>query len=467
MLLGRGVKPRRGADGGDPVSLQLGVMRLTIVDEVDLPEGRLASYVLRPRHQGVGLGPALPVSFDQRRHIGEGQRRGSWMAVAFRLPDGVSRDDVARAWVAVVARHGTLHSVFVAQPPRGVRLHDLPLGPGGWVDHPAPQGVPVRDQLREVLDEACAPYARPSHRLCLVEQRSGPPSVVIGADHSHVDAWSLLVLVRDLTACLADLAAGREPGVRLPPAPAFADHTAELAARPPVPDDVVARWREILDAGGGVMPRFPLDLGDVSAPRTAVVEVHDVIDSAELARFETVAKARGVSMLALALSETASAFGPGPASGSGLRAIFPVHSRYDERWHGSVGWFITNSVIEVGDPDPRACHAAVKEALRLGSHPLGPIMERYGGMPMAPGHFAISWLDNRRLPVAVPEGLEPQHVSAVIRTDGVMIWFVVNDSGLHLRCRYPGTPRARRTVGDWLDRLGDGIRMCMAYDRAG
>ena len=86
-------------------------------------------------------------------------------------------------------------------------------------------------------------------------------------------------------------------------------------------------------------------------------------------------------------------------------------------------------------------------------------------MPMAPGHFAISWLDNRRVPVPLPDGLEPQHVSAVVRTDGVMIWFVVNESGLHLRCRYPGTPQARRSVGDWLDWLRDGIRMSMASGR--
>jgi hypothetical protein len=381
------------------------------------------------------------------------------MAVAFKLPGEVSRDDLARAWVALVARHGTLHSAFVARPPRGLRLHDLPLGPGGWVDHPRRQGVPVRDLLREVLDEACAPYARPSHRLCLVEQRDGPPSVVIGADHSHVDAWSLLVLVRDLTTCLDDVVAGRDPGATLPPAPPFSEHTAELEARPAVPQEVVLRWREILEAGGGVMPRFPLDLGDLSKPRTAVVEVHDVLDSDELVRFEAVARERGVGMLALALSETASAFADN--AGVALRAIFPMHSRHEERWHGSVGWFITNSVIEIADPDPRACHAAVKEAIRLASHPLAPIMEEYGGMPMAPGHFAISWLDNRRLPVSVPDGLEPQHVSAVIRTDGVMIWFVINATGMHLRCRYPGTPQARRSVGDWLDWLRDGIRMSL------
>lgn len=430
------------------------VMRLTIVDQVHLPEGQLRSHVLRGPAT-VGHARALPISFDQRRHVLEGQRRGSWMAVAFRLPAPVSDDHLALAWEAVVQRHGTLRSAYVVRPDRSLGLHEIELRRGGWVDHPAPQGVGIRDRLREVLDEACAPFARPSHRLCVVQPDVGAPSVVIAADHSHVDAWSLLVLVRDLTACLADLSDGRAPGASLPPAPDFADHTAELAARPAAPTSVAERWREILEAGGGAMPGFALPLGDLAEPRTAVVEVHDVLDTEQLERFEQQVRALGTTMLAVALAESRAAFVDLAGAEAPLRAIFPVHSRYDARWHDSVGWFITNSVIEVPSSEPADCQRAVKEAVELGSHPLEPIMAPYGGMPMRPGNFAVSWLDNRRLPVAVPAGLEPQHVSAVVRTDGVMIWFVVNATGLHLRCRYPGTPEARRSVGDWLD----GVRL--------
>ncbi len=68
--------------------------------------------------------------------------------------------------------------------------------------------------------------------------------------------------------------------------------------------------------------------------------------------------------------------------------------------------------------------------------------------------FAISWLDLRRLPVRVDAtGLEAQYVGASILTDGVMLWFILDESGLHLRCRYPDTDEARRHVGRWLDRL--------------
>ena len=33
-------------------------------------------------------------------------------------------------------------------------------------------------------------------------------------------------------------------------------------------------------------------------------------------------------------------------AGTALRAVFPVHSRFDTTWHDSVGWFITNYVLE-------------------------------------------------------------------------------------------------------------------------
>lgn len=73
---------------------------------------------------------------------------------------------------------------------------------------------------------------------------------------------------------------------------------------------------------------------------------------------------------------------------------------------------------------------------------------------MAPGMFAISWLDQLRLPVRIDSiGLDAQYVSARIHTDGVMLWFIQDKSGLHLRCRYPDTVEARTNVGAWLDLL--------------
>ncbi|MET0929182.1 MAG: GNAT family N-acetyltransferase [Aeromicrobium sp.] len=433
-------------------------MRLTNVAHLRLPFGRLMGYDVRVSEPGR----ELPVSFDQRRHVGAGDRPGSWMAISFRLDEPVSRDALAEAWLAVIARHGTLRSVFVPGDDGGPRLHEVDVSAGAWTEHPVAPGQAVNDALRDQLDIACRSYGAPSHRLCVLETAAGP-TIVIAADHSHVDMWSLLVIVRDLLTALADPNGGRPSS--LAATPAFAEHTAALRERPQAPEDVHRRWREILEGSGGVMPRFPAPLGEpVQQPER--VEVRDVLDVDDSAAFSAQALADGVSTLALAVSAMTSV--TRDVAGTSLRAVFPVHSRYETAWHDSVGWFITNSVLESGDPDPAACAAAVKEAVRIGSWPLEDILKPWGGMPEAPGMFAISWLDLRRLPVRVDAaGLEAQYVGASIRTDGVMLWFILDERGLHLRCRYPDTEKARTHVGAWLDLLVARLRRTAGSSASG
>ena len=429
-------------------------MRLTNVAHMRLPPGRVTSLSAGP----VGLpGVPVPISYDQRLHTSAGDRAGSWMALAFRLDLDATPQQLARAWSAVVARHGTLHTTFSREAGE-LALRETELVHGDWVEHlPAEPSEPSRAVLRRVLDQACRPFGAPSHRLAVVtpdaeadaDRDNDPrPVVVVAGDHSHLDMWSLLVLLRDLRTCLVDVLAGRPPGVDLAPAPPFAAHTRLLEQQDTTPDWVARRWAEVLVDGGGSLPTFPLPLGDVSAPRPEVVEVRDVLDPAQLEVLEKHAAGHGVRLTALAISEVAAA--TTDLSGRPLRAVFPVHSRDDPSWYGSVGWFITNSVLDCTDPTPAGCTAALRESMKLGAHPLAPILGHLDRELAPPGMFALSWLDTRRLP-DVPTGLEVQWVSAVTRPDGVMAWFLAGDDGLHLRCRYPDTPEARENVGRWLD----------------
>ncbi|MVT25379.1 peptide synthetase [Nesterenkonia alkaliphila] len=456
-------------------------MRLTNVSQMQVQPGRLLTYSVTAR--AAEPPERLPLSFDQDRHVGLGSRPGSWMAVAFHLPVQAERETIAQAWLHVISRHGTLRTVFTkkqndaAAPPAAtperdqqagdqhcggpqtdLQLSSVQIEPGTWEELTGQSPEAIRAILRAHFDAVCQSFNAPSHRLCLIEDPASarPAQVIIGSDHAHVDAWSLLVLARDLAHCVADLLEGHPPGVDLPPAESFASHSRHLANRPAPPPEVVARWREILEAGGGAMPTFPLDLGDISQPVEERVEIRDVFDAEELAAVEAHAKEHSVRLIAVAVSVMTRL--AGELSGEPFRAVFPVHSRDDQRWYNSVGWFITNSALENDDAGYQSSYAAVKEAIRLGSYPLAPIMRTYGGMPQVPGMFAMSWLDHRKLPVNVAQDLNPQHVSAVIHTDGVMIWFVINETGLHLRCRYPDTRQARRSMRTWLAGLVYGLR---------
>lgn len=419
-------------------------MRLTNVSHLRLPFGRLWGYDV----SASAPGGQLPVSFDQQLHVGAGERPGSWMGLSFQLPTPTPREALAQAWLAVIGRHGMLRSAFVPGPDGEPELRQIAVEAGGWVEHPVAPGQAVNDALRDVLDAACSPYARPSHRLCVLETAAGL-TVVLAADHSHVDMWSMLVMVRDLLSALDAAASGREllPGF----VPTFAEHTRALLERSPAPAPARQRWEEILRDSGGVMPLFPLPLG-APEPHPERVEVRDVFDVDDSAAFSAQARSDGISTLTLAVVAMTAV--TRELAGSPLRAVFPVHSRFDENWHDSVGWFITNSVLESAVAQPRAASAAVKEAVQLGSWPLADVLVLWGGMPVAPGMFAISWLDLRRLPVRIDSvGLNASYVSAAIDTDGVMLWFILDETGLHLRCRYPDTPEARASVGGWLDAL--------------
>ena len=419
-------------------------MRLTHVAHLRLPFGPLLSHDLTVSAPG----PRLPVSFDQGRHVGAGDRPGSWMALAMRLPAPVPREDLAAAWEAVVDAHGTLRSVFVPGEGGAPVLHEVAVHDAGWTEHEVLSGQAMNDAVQTVLDRGCRPYSAPSHRFCVIETADGP-TLVVAADHAHVDMWSMLVIARDLLACLDQVRRGMAP--RLPDIPSFAEHTRALEEMPPAPPEIHRRWAEVIEAGGGAMPRFPLPLGDPD-PQPERVVIRDVLDLESLTGFSVRAAAERVSTLALAVSAMTST--TQDLAGTPLRTVFPVHSRHEERWHDSVGWFITNSVLESQDPRPAACSAAVREAIRLGSWPLADVLEPWGGMPQSPGMFAVSWLDMRRLPVRIDtRGLDAQYVSARIETNGVMLWFIIDDTGVHLRCRYPDTAEARRNVGDWLDTL--------------
>ncbi|WP_420098734.1 hypothetical protein [Corynebacterium sp.] len=426
-------------------------MRLTTVARMELAAGQVHVFeptvAPTPGDDAHGSAP----SFDQARHAAAGSRPGSWMAVAFAVPP-VGRGRLAAAWQTVVQRHGTLRTVLRHDGAR-VRVHRVRVTGGRW-ERAGDGTADPRTVLRGVFDVACEPFGTPSHRLAVVDHGDGTSTAVIGLDHSHTDAWSLLVLVRDM---LMALAGGDAPA----PVPSFAEHIRGMEHRPPAPDDIRGRWRRIMDTRDGEMPVFPLSLGDISEPRDEVVEVIDVLDTDGVARLEAAAARRSVRLLPLAVSVLTQVNRDMHAGA--LCAVFPVHSRRGPaddpgRWADSVGWFITNSVIECDSADPSDCATAVREAIELGSYPLEPLLRPWGGMPNTPGMFALSWLDNRRLPVQVPSEARPQHVSAWIRTDGVMAWFVLNDDGMHLRVRYPGTPSAVANVGEWAQRVAAGLR---------
>lgn len=305
-------------------------MRLTNVAHLRLPFGPLWTYRLEVGSPGA----ALPLSADQARHVGEGPRAGSWMALALRLPAPVQREVLSRAWHAVVERHGTLRTVALLDDDGVPSLHEVPVLGGAWVEHPVRAGQPMHVAVRRLLDEACSPEQTPSHRLSVIETMDGPV-VLIASDHAHVDMWSFLVLLRDLLDAVQALREGRDPA--LGTAPSFGEHTVLQAERPAPSPEEAARWHGMLQECGGHFPVFPLPLG-ADSPVPERVEVRDVLDVVGNEALADAAAGQGVSSLALVVSVLAEV--TGRLAGSPLRALFPPCTRGwiragTTRWAGS------------------------------------------------------------------------------------------------------------------------------------
>lgn len=415
---------------------------------MSLPPGSLRSLDLQT--EPVPDAPHVPVSFDQRRHVAGGDRPGSWMAIALRLPQ-VGFDDLASAWLRVVDRHDTLTTAFTLGE-AGPVLHRVRVTGAAWEDHDTDPDP--RRTVRAVFDRFCRPLASPSHRLLVLTPAPGKadarPVALIGSDHAHVDMWSLVALGRDLLAELGAAPAGAAT------VDSFAAHTRLLAQAPPLSAAAREDWRRVIEAGDGWMPVFPLPLGDVRPEAAAAVHVRDVFDAAQWSAFAERAAEQGVGPTGLAISCLAAA--TREVAGQPLRAVFPVHSRTDPRWHESSGWFITNSVLECAETNPAAGAAALRQAIARAAHPLAQVFGAGGDMPQTTGMFALSWLETRRLPVRLPADADAQYVSSVIASDDVMVWFVAGEAGLHMRYRHPDTPEAHESMGRWADAVLAALR---------
>ena len=61
------------------------------------------------------------------------------MALSFRLTDSVGLDELAAAWLAVIARHGTLRTVFTPGSDDEPELADVEISAGSGLNTRSPR----------------------------------------------------------------------------------------------------------------------------------------------------------------------------------------------------------------------------------------------------------------------------------------------------------------------------------------
>ena len=445
-------------------------MQVTTIDNYEPDPGELVIWDV-DCSSSTPQPSAIAPSFNQSVHLAGSNDQTVWLAAAFTVPGRIDRAALGAAYHALINRHGTLHSAFDRTPdgitPGGItrashdptQLRVIPRSVAYETGHAA-----MRDLLWSQLDAACRPFGFPAFLLGAID-REAESTIICGFDHSHVDAYSISIVINDLHRLYHD---GPEIGAgELPMCGDFVDFCAaeSTAAQVSHADPRMREWLRFFDSHDNRLPSFPLDLG-VAAGESARqrTDVREVLDDDEAERFTTFCRRNGASPFAgvvAAMGDAVRRAGGGPQ----MSLLFPMHTRRAERWRHAVGWFTTNAplqVISTGDliETVRRTGPALRRAVRLGEIPIPQVLAATGGFRQERSDiFMVSYIDYRGLPGAGRhDDIGAHHISNATTADDAQFWISRTDRGLALRTRYPDTADARRTMAAFLDDVTEKLR---------
>ncbi|TWE07954.1 condensation domain-containing protein [Rudaeicoccus suwonensis] len=429
-------------------------MLLTSAELADVPEGVLLQWIPAPSSEGI-IVPEAPPTFNQLNHTGTAREHGGWLCVLFDLPGAFDEMTLRDAYTSLLQRHDGLRSTvgFSGISPQ-TRCHQ---GEFSWrrENHTLPGDLADRRHaLARIIDETTTARRFPAYLLgAIVGERV---TVVVACDHAHVDAVSMALIVRDL----AELYAARQSrrAADLPNTAGFLTYAAGAAKDTFDPSDPrLPQWHAFFDRHDRGLPRFALLTNPSDNTSDSTVELRQVLTAAQTQAVAQHARNHGAGMLATLLcasAEAAVAMG-GPDT---FETLVPVTTRTEPRWRDTIGWMVTNGpvAIEVGATTAQTLTAAqrqVETAIELGRMPLADVIGSYAPGFSATGDVTmVSYLDYRRIDGHhLHDQLRAQQLSASSPATDVQTWWVRNEDGLALRCRFPGTHEAASVVPQWLD----------------
>ncbi|AJE87340.1 condensation domain protein [Streptomyces albus] len=372
----------------------------------------------------------------------------AWVGLAFRLGP-VAPSAVGAALTAWLRAHEHLRSRLVPGERERTRLvlpaRALSLQ-RGYIGRFADPSA-MRRQIEACFDRATRPLDWPQVAFATVESAEGV-LVLLAADHGVVDGTTLAMTGGEVRGLLAHPApAARGPGYI--DFGVYERRLVETAVRPALDP---GRWHDLLAAGGGAPPGFPLPLGpSAAAPQQSLYRW--LLDAPAAARFAAAARAAGGSTAAgllacLALAARATAGTPV------LRTVTLTDAR-PTPWRDATGWFVGLHPVAVPVPPEAGFPAVVAAAAaELRDRAPGPgssaahLTELLGRE--VPLRFVVSCLDVRRVPGTPPRPEDRMLRSRVHAPQEVYLWFTRSERGVHLSARFPGNPTARASLGRFI-----------------
>ncbi|WP_137724649.1 condensation domain-containing protein [Prescottella subtropica] len=455
-------------------------MEFTELADYAISPGMLTEWL--PEATSPWVDDARPASYIHEAHLrrtADGTHddgRESWLGAAFRMEGPLDHDAFRTAVREWIDRHEPLRSHAELEADGTIRRRTV--APGGIdldeVRHEFEfDEDTVYERVRDLFDELTSPHRWPAYLFVTLEHSDpdGGCTVFFAADHSLIDGFSVVLVANEITALYTEATAG--PPALLVPAGSYIDFgAAERAAATGVDHrhPAVEVWRGALVRSKGQLAEFPLDLGPRPVERVAQRAVSEwVFDAAQAAAFNTLCHRAGQNFFAGILACLAEA-NLDLTGSTLLRTVTPVHTRHDQRWATSLGWFVGLAPIEfdiAGAPEFVSATARAAEAISA-TRPAAKIpfarVEEVLGVPIRP-HFVVSFMDVRFVPMAQewPE-IQARALRSRHYTHDVYFWVNRTPHGVNVSARFPGTPIATENVTRFLGRVRQALTATLAAE---
>jgi hypothetical protein len=237
----------------------------------------------------------------------------------------------------------------------------------------------------------------------------------------------------------------------------------------------IQSWRAFLAANGGVLPEFPLKLGEATADTQGAIDVFDLIDEEQGRRFESACRAAGARFSGgvFACAALAEHRLTGAATYFGLT---PFDNRRDPAYATAVGWLASFVPLAIPTADASfdevvtSAQTSFDANTALGAVPYYHLLEMpdpsWGplAIPDRPVPM-LSYIDIRKLPFSdYWDGLRIGIWGDNRLSEAVCMWVNRMRDKTQLVVAYPGTSVARESVMRYVEamraeftRVADGV----------
>jgi hypothetical protein len=446
------------------------MMKLTWISEYEAHPGEMVEWRLHPATIAVAgqlVSDARPPSYMQAGHIRTAAmlrdlelEAPTWLGTVFDIAGELDADALETALLAWITRHESLRSglrmagqqlerfTFDAQ---AVALQRVVVGQFS-------RGEDVVRCLDERFDVACDPLTWPPYLFVTVARDDGF-TVYLAFDHSMVDGYSITHIPAEIHEHYAAAVSGQAAEfVEVGSYVDFSEIEYDSAQQLDVDDDAVVRWQRFVQASGGGLPGFPLDLGVAPGEMPAQIGICEwLLDTADADAFEAACTAAGGSFLAGVLA-VASLVAYEQGGEPVYRTVVPFHTRYEQQWEHSLGWYIGLGPVEIATAQAQdfaelvgMAHAAARAAKAVAQVPFGKICTLLDTVvrPLT----VFSYMDGRTLPGADRWGDWRAHAFGKVSVgDEAYVWVNRTVNGLYMTCRYPGTDTAGANIAGYIER---------------